>query len=377
MMKKVLVVGAGLSGLTFARLAAEDGYQVDIIEQRDHIGGLCISSVDKNTGVNIHVYGPHIFHTNRREVADFISRFTDLNNYVHRVWARHKGRYYDYPINLHTINKFFGTNYSPVEACGFLETVRMKKSEYHHFEDYLLGLMGDRLYQAFIKNYTRKQWGMSPSELTVSAACRIPVTYSEDSRFFKDTHQGIPEKGYEALFEKMSDHKRIQILLKTPFEKFKENWKKKYTCLIYTGSIDDYFKGVHGWLPYRSVKFEKSEGNWPIIQNAVINECDYHIPYTRVHEPAYFSTDHAFKRSVCIKEYPCHPSNPHERYYPVLTRESTVRLKKYLQLAALEEKVTFLGRLGTFKYLNMDEAIHQAMHAYKISGLKTQQPGGR
>ena len=362
---KILVVGAGFAGATFARLAADDGIQVDIIDQRPHIGGNSYSYADEKTGIEIHKYGPHIFHTGNGRVFDFISRFTRLNGYVHRVKAKYQGQTFVFPINLDTINQFFKTNFSSVQARQFIARKQIRLKTVESFEDFMLQSIGLDLYEAFFKEYTIKQWGRHPSCVPMSTAMRIPIRFDNDDTCFPDEYQGIPENGYQNLFDRMLAHENIRVLLGQTFKK--SIWRKNYHCLIYTGSIDEYFDRIYGDLPYRSVRFEEIRDEGFVQDRAVINYCDRSISYTRIHEHKHFTPDKKFSRTLAFREYPCDPQDQDGRYYPVESKESKMMLKKYNQRAKKEKNVIFIGRLGSFQYLNMDQVIEQAMLAYEQS----------
>ena len=365
--KHILVVGAGFSGATFARLAAEDDVRVDVIDRRDHIGGNCFSYEDGETGVEVHKYGPHIFHTCNESVFRFVSRFTNLNPFVHRVKAVCQGRDYPLPVNLDTINTFFGENLTPDEARVFIEEKRVRFPRITNFQEYVLDALGRELYEAFYHGYTLKQWGLDPCEIPVSTARRLPVRFDRDDRYFTDPHQGIPDRGYGALFENLLDHEKIRIILGCSHGEMK-GWQKKYDLMVFTGSIDEYFDYRFGELPYRSVRFEKMVA--PDIQGcAVVNYCDAATPFTRIHEHRYFTPDRSFSKSIGFREFSHGTTSRSQPFYPIETRESRSLLKAYQGLAVDEEKVIFLGRLGNFQYLNMDQVIEGGMRAYGRSGL--------
>ncbi|MCD4677999.1 MAG: UDP-galactopyranose mutase [Desulfobacula sp.] len=368
---KILVVGAGFAGATFARLAADDGIQVDIIDQRPHIGGNSYSYADEKTGIEIHKYGPHIFHTDNSRVFDFISRFTRLNGYVHRVKAKYQEQTFAFPINLDTINQFFNTHFSPVQARQFITKKQIRLKTVENFEDFMLQSIGRDLYEAFFKGYTIKQWGRHPSCVPISTAMRIPIRFNNDDIcFFPDRYQGIPENGYQALFDRMLGHENIRILLGVAFKKFKRSiWRKDYNYLVYTGSIDEYFNRIYGELSYRSLRFEEIRDKGFIQDRAVINYCSQSIPYTRIHEHKHFTPDKKFSHTLAFREYPCDPRDQDGRYYPVESKENKMILKKYSQYANKEKNVIFIGRLGSFQYLNMDQVIGQAMLAYEQSKI--------
>lgn len=364
----LLVIGAGFAGATFARLAAEDGIKVSIIDKRDHIGGNSYSFLDKKTGIEIHKYGPHIFHTNSDVVFKFISRFTDLNSYVNRVKGISNGQIYSLPINLHTINQFFGKCLSPTEAKRFIETQRVEFSEIKNFEEYVLNSVGNDLYEAFFRDYTIKQWGIEPSKIPISTAKRLPLRFNYNDNYFDDKYQGIPEKGYGKLFEAIIGHENIKISLSCDYNDLRHSWRKKYDFLVFTGSIDEYFNYKYGELPYRTVAFEKIRA--PEIQgNAVINYCDSSVKYTRIHEHKYFMPEKQYSNSIAFKEYSDETNSKYNPFYPVENQKSSEMMLNYSKLAQCEKNVLFLGRLGSFKYLNMDQVIANSMEAYRRSNI--------
>ena len=331
-MKRVLIVGSGFAGSTFARLAAEKGIEVHVIDQKDHIGGNCYSYSDVETGIEIHKYGPHIFHTNYEEVYEFISRFTKFNNYVNRVKAVSNNKVYSLPINLHTINQFFGKNLSPKEAEEFIDGKRVKFDEISNFKEFVLNSLGYELYKAFFRDYTIKQWGKPPEEIPLSTAKRLPIRYNYNDNYFNDKYQGIPTNGYGSVFERILDHKNITITLNTSFTDVKNKWKNEYDYLIFTGSIDLYFDYCHGYLPYRTVWFEEIR-DCEIQGNAVINYSDMSVPYTRIHEHKYFTPEKEFKKSVAFKEFSKKTDSQNNPYYAIENYESKLLIEKYNKLA--------------------------------------------
>ncbi len=362
-MKKILIVGAGYGGAVFGRLAAEDNHVVEIIDKKDHAGGHSYSYPDPETGVEIQKYGPHIFHTNYEDVYRFIKRFTALNNFINRVKAVYNDRVYSMPVNLHTINQFFGRNFSPPEAKAFIESKQLHFEKVTNFKEAVLSSLGEELYAAFFRDYTIKQWGVQPEEIAVSTAKRLPVRYNYDDNYFNDKYQGIPVDGYGTLFKKMLDHKNITLNLKTPFDAVKSTWKKKYDMLVYTGSIDEYFDYCFGALPYRTIKFERIVDR-EIQGNAVINYTDISVPFTRIHEHKWFTPERSFEKSVAFKEYSAATDSRKAPYYPVENENSLQLYQQYKKLAKREERLLLIGRLAQFKYFNMDQVTKSSMDAY-------------
>ena len=363
-MKKALIIGSGFAGATSSRFLAESNFNIDLIERRNHIGGNSYSYKDVKTGIEIHKYGPHIFHTNSKMVYEFITQFTKFSNFVNRVKAEHNGRIYSLPINLHTINQFFGKAMSPNEAKNFIESKRVKIEKATNFKEFILNSIGWDLYEAFFKNYTIKQWGIKPEKIQVSTAKRLSIRYNYNDNYFDDKFQGIPIGGYGKLFENMLDHKNITIHLNTPFDEKLRNLKNKYDLIIFTGSIDEYYNYKYGYLPYRGVRFEEIRGN-EIQGNAVINYTDMTPKFTRIHEHKYFTPDKYFKNSIAFREFSNSANNTHDRYYPIVNDASQKIFEKYIKHAKKEKNVVFLGRLGKFKYYNMDQVVETSINCIK------------
>lgn len=363
-MKKILIVGTGYSGAVFARLAAEDGNHIVIIDKNSHIGGHSYSYQDEETGVEIQKYGPHIFHTNFEDVYSFITQFTKLNNFTNRVKAVYKNRVYSLPINLHTINQFFDKNFSPIEAQKFIKKKQIKFDEITNFEEAVLNAIGVELYEAFFRDYTKKQWGVDPREIIVSTAKRLPVRYNYNDNYFNDKYQGIPIDGYGNLFRNMLDHENIEVILGTTFKEFRNNWRKDFNYLVYTGSIDNYFDYCFGALPYRTIRFEKIVGE-EILGNAVVNFTEMSVDYTRIHEHKWFTPERQFQKSVAFKEFSDHTDSRNKPFYPIENEESSLLYDQYKALAEKEKNLLFLGRLAQFKYYNMDQVTKVSMDAYE------------
>ena len=314
-------MGAGFAGATFARLAADAGYSVHIIDKRDHIGGNCYSYKDEETGVEVHKYGPHIFHTNSKEIWDFVNRFSRFNNYVNRVKANYKGRIYSLPINLHTINQFFNKAFNPKQAEEFINKIRINKNKIDNFEDFITNSLGIELYEAFYKYYTIKQWGTNPKNIQLSIAKRLPIRFNYDDNYFNDIYQGIPVDGYTKLFERMLNLEGIKLMLNTDFSEYIRNWRDYYKKLVYTGSIDEYFGYMFGYLPYRTVTFKEIRDK-EILGVSNINFTDMTVPFTRIHEHKWFTPEKKFDKSIGFEEYSHATDSRKEPYYPVRNRES-------------------------------------------------------
>lgn len=355
----IAIVGAGLSGAVIARELAEQGHSVSVFESRDHIAGNCHTERDGDTGVMVHVYGPHIFHTDDREVWDYVNRFERFMPYQNRVKTTSRGRVYSLPINLLTINQFFGTTLRPDEARDFIaERADTSIVEPVTFEEQALRFVGPELYDAFFKGYTQKQWGCSPTELPASILKRLPVRFNYDDNYFFHTYQGMPENGYTAMIGKILDHASISVTLSTPFER---NRKSDYRHTFYSGPLDAYFDHEFGRLGYRTLDFERFTYQGDYQGCAVMNYGDVDVPYTRITEHKHFSPWETHEGSVCYREFSreCGPNDI--PYYPIRLVKEKEQLAAYEALAKAESDVTFVGRLGTYRYLDMDVTIREAL----------------
>ena len=359
----VLIVGAGFAGAVLAeRLAAGAGQRVLVVDRRPHIGGNAYDCQDA-AGVLIHPYGPHIFHTNSARVFEYLSRFTSWRPYEHRVRAQVRTRVgtdeqLPVPINRTTVNRFFGVSLTEAEVAGFLAARAQPAQEVRTSADVVLGTVGPELYRAFFQGYTQKQWGLDPSELDRSVTARVPTRTSDDDRYFLDQYQAMPAEGYTQLFERMLDHPNITVRLETDFSSIDP---ASYDRLIYTGPVDAYFGYRYGPLPYRSLRFEHTTHAANIIQDvAVINYPDPAVAHTRVTEFKQLTGQAHPHTSLCT-EYPAAEGDP---YYPIPRPENAELYRKYQALADATSAVTFVGRLATYKYYNMDQVIAQALATY-------------
>lgn len=358
-----LVIGAGFAGATIAeRLAAHAGKRVLICDKRNHIGGNAYDYYNDD-GVLIHKYGPHIFHTNSAEVFGYLSRFTEWRPYEHRVRACVDGQLLPIPINLDTVNQLYGTQYTSFELEAFFQSVAEPRHPIRTSEDVVVSRVGRELYEKFFRNYTRKQWGLDPSELDSSVIARVPVRTNRDDRYFTDTYQAMPLHGYTRMFERILDHPNIHVLLNADYREIKE--LVPHRQLIYTGPVDEYFDYCFGRLPYRSLRFQWETRDVRVAQPApVINYPNDHL-YTRVTEMKYLSGQDHPKTSL-VYEFPTDQGDP---YYPIPTPGNAALYAKYQQLANMTPEVQFLGRLGTYKYYNMDQVVAQALAVYaKVAG---------
>lgn len=360
-----LIVGAGFAGSVLAeRLANGSDKRVLICDKRPHIGGNAYDHYNDD-GILIHKYGPHIFHTNSREVFDYLSRFTEWREYQHRVLACVDGMLVPIPINLDTINKLYGVNLTAFEVKDFFEKVREKREHIKTSEDVVVNAVGKELYEKFFKNYTRKQWGLDPSELDASVTARVPTRTNRDDRYFTDTYQAMPLHGYTRLFENMLDSPNIKIMLNCDYREIEKEFSFKE--MIYTGPVDDFFDYRYGKLPYRSLDFKHETKDVEQYQPAPVVNYPNEQLYTRITEFKYLTGQKHNKTSV-VYEFPKGEGDP---YYPVPRKENADIYARYKALADARPDVHFVGRLATYKYYNMDQIVAQALTVYsKIAGAK-------
>jgi UDP-galactopyranose mutase len=360
-----LIVGAGFAGSVLAeRLASVSNKKVLICDKRPHIGGNAYDHYNEH-GVLVHKYGPHIFHTNSREVFDYLSRFTEWRPYEHRVQASVDGQLVPMPINLDTINKLYGLSLTSFQLEEFFKSVAEPREQLRTSEDVVVSKVGRELYEKFFRNYTRKQWDLDPSELDASVTSRVPVRTNRDDRYFTDTFQAMPLHGYTRMFERMLDHPNIKVMLNCDYREIADEFK--YREMIYTGPVDAFFDYRYGKLPYRSLEFKHETHNVERFQPApVVNFPNEHA-YTRVTEFKYLTGQEHPKTSV-VYEYPQAEGDP---YYPVPRKENAELYTKYKALADSTPGVRFVGRLATYRYYNMDQIVAQALTTYsKMSGAK-------
>ena len=356
-----LVVGAGFAGSVMAeRLARDAGYRVLIVDRRPHIAGNAYDCVD-DAGILIHQYGPHIFHTNSGEIAAYLSQFTDWRPYEHRVLAHVNGKDVPIPINRQTLNQIYDLSLSTdEEAAAFLASKAEPVANITNSEDVVVSAVGRDLYEKFFRGYTRKQWGLDPSELDKAVTSRVPTRTNLDDRYFTDSFQKLPLNGYTKMFERMLDHPNIDVRLGVDFEAIKQD--VQYDRLIYTGPIDEYFKFQFGKLPYRSLQFKHETHDREWFQNAaVVNYPDESVAHTRITEYKHLTGQTADSTSITY-EYPSSDGDP---YYPIPRAENQRLYKQYEQLANAEPHTTFVGRLATYRYYNMDQVVGQALTRYK------------
>ena len=354
-----LIVGAGFAGSVLAeRLASQLNQKVMLLDKRNHIGGNAYDLYNED-GILIHQYGPHIFHTNSPEVFEYLSRFTEWRPYQHKVLASVDGQHVPMPINLDTINKLYGTNMTSFQLKEFFESVAEERESIQTSEYVIVSKIGRELYEKFFRNYTRKQWGLYPSELDSSVTARVTTRTNRDDRYFTDRYQVMPLHGYTRMFEKMLAHPNIKVLLNTDYREV-EQWLP-FRELIYTGPVDEFFDYCYGKLPYRSLEFEFKTFHMPVYQPAAVVNYPNEYEYTRVTEFKYLTGQEHPKTSV-VYEYPRAEGDP---YYPVPRPENTQVYKQYKVLADATENVHFVGRLATYKYYNMDQVVAQALTLFK------------
>jgi len=365
----LVVVGSGFFGLTIAeRCADELGLKVLVLDRRPHIGGNAYSETDPETGIEVHRYGAHLFHTSNRSVWDYANRFTGFTGYQHRVYTRHQGQVYPMPINLGTINQFFDAAYSPDEARALIkeQSAELGDKEPENFVEKGVSLIGRPLYEAFIAHYTAKQWQTDPEQLSADIISRLPVRYTYDNRYFNDTYEGLPVDGYTAWLERMADHPNIEVRLDTDFFDLSDELKGTVP-IVYTGPVDEYFGNCEGELSWRTLDFEREVVESGDFQGTpVMNYPDPEVPFTRIHEFRHFhpERDYPHDKTVIMREFSRFAEKGDEPYYPVNTAEDRAKLLRYRELAEQEPLVLFGGRLGTYKYLDMHMAIGSALSMF-------------
>ncbi len=354
------IVGAGFSGAVVARQLAEAGHRVAVFDTRSHVAGNCYTQRHE-TGVMLHVYGPHIFHTQHEHVWAYINRFGVMKPYNHKVKALSGGKMYSLPVNLRTINQFFGTSFNAAEAEAFIESKSDKTiTSPVTFEDQGLKFVGRELYEAFFAGYTKKQWGVDPTELPASILARLPVRFTDDDSYFNHPYQAIPEHGYTPIVEAILDHPQIKVSLNTVFVK---SQCAQYDHVFWTGPIDAYFGYEHGRLGYRTLDFEQQVSDGDFQGCPVVNYCDEDVPFTRITEHKHFAPWETHERTVTYREFSRLAGPNDTPYYPIRLVKEKEQLLNYVQLARQEQGVTFLGRLGTYRYLDMDVTIFEALAA--------------
>ena len=363
-----LVVGAGFAGSILAeRLANGSDKRILICDKRPHIAGNAYDFYNDD-GILIHKYGPHIFHTNSGEVFEYLSRFTEWREYQHTVLASVDGMLVPIPINLNTINKLYGLNLNALEVEGFLKKVREKREPIRTSEDVVVNAVGRELYEKFFRGYTRKQWGLDPSELDSCVTARVPTRTNRDDRYFTDTYQAMPLRGYTRMFEKILDSPNIKVMLNCDYREIAEEFS--FREMVYTGPIDEFFDYRYGKLPYRSLEFKHETKDTETYQPAPVVNYPNEQPYTRVTEFKYL-TGQEHKKTSIVYEFPQAEGDP---YYPIPRKENTEIYARYRLLADARQDVHFVGRLATYRYYNMDQVVAQSLTEYsKIAGVRRAQ----
>lgn len=358
-MNNILIVGAGFSGAVIGRELADADYAVTIIDQRSHIAGNCYTKRDAETGVMVHVYGPHIFHTDDTEVWNYVNHFSPFMPYKNQVKSTVANRVYQLPVNLHTINQFFGTAMHPDEARQFIAAKAATQiSDPQTFEEQGLRFVGEELYHAFFHGYTKKQWGCEPSELPASILKRLPLRFNYDDNYFFHRYQGMPENGYTPLVEAILQHPNISLNLNTTFT---QEMADGFDHVFYSGPLDSYFDYSEGRLGYRTLDFERFTYQGDYQGCAVMNYGDESIPYTRITEHKHFSPWEQHESSVCYREFSRTCGVNDIPYYPIRLVTEKQQLTRYVEKAKNTQGVSFVGRLGTYRYLDMDVTIREAL----------------
>ncbi|MCG9728310.1 UDP-galactopyranose mutase [Shewanella sp. Isolate13] len=361
---KIGIAGAGFSGAVIANELANAGHQITVYEPRQHIAGNCYSSRDDESNIMLHHFGPHIFHTDKAHIWQYVTQLSQFMPFTNRVKAMTQGQVYSLPINLHTINQFFKKQMSPTEAEQFLASQADSSiEEASNFEEQAHKLIGKQLYQAFFKDYTIKQWGRSPATLPASILKRLPVRFNYDDNYFNHPFQGMPIEGYTPLIEKLLAHPNIRLRLNSTFD---ASMKCDYDHVFFSGPLDAYFDFQLGRLPYRTLDFHKETHTGDYQGNAVVNYCDNRQAYTRISEHKHFTPWESHSHTVIFKEYSREASPEDLPYYPVRLSDDNSLLEQYIALAKQQKNITFVGRLGTYRYLDMDVTIDEALTASKL-----------
>jgi UDP-galactopyranose mutase len=365
----LVVVGAGLFGLTVAEQAACQGARVVILEKRDHLGGNAYSYVEPSSGIEVHKYGSHLFHTSSKKVWEYVNRFTSFNEYKHQVYTTHKGKVYSMPINLETMCSFFGLALTPKEASKLIsEKTRPFRTENpSNLEEKALSLVGSELYEAFIKGYTHKQWETDPINLPSETITRLPVRFTFNNRYFSDTWEGLPLEGYSRWFDSMVDHKNIEVNLNSDFFQLRK-FIPDSTLIVYSGPLDRYFNYSQGELGWRTLDLDlkvKEVGDFQ--GTAVMNYSDTEVPFTRIHEFRHLHPERKYQseRTVVMYEFSRVAQSSDEPYYPINTSADRALVQRYRELASKQRNVIFGGRLGSYQYLDMHMAIASALTVFE------------
>ena len=369
----LIVVGSGFFGLTVAeRVASQLDRRVLVLDRRHHIGGNAYSETEPETGIEVHRYGAHLFHTSNKRVWDYVTAFTGFTGYQHRVFTIYQGRVYPMPVNLATICEYFGEYLTPGRARALVaqQAAEIEGKDAANFEEKAISLIGRPLYEAFVKGYTAKQWQTDPTELPAAIISRLPVRYTFNNRYFNDTYEGLPVQGYTAWLDRMADHPKIEVALNTDWFDVRGTLPGNVP-VVYTGPLDSYFDYAEGELGWRTLDFEQEVVSdcGDFQGTPVMNYADLDVPYTRIHEFRHFHPERDYRsdKTVIFREYSRFAQRGDEPYYPINTAEDRAKLERYRELARKEtanHKVLFGGRLGTYKYLDMHMAIGSALSMY-------------
>lgn len=355
MKRKVLIVGAGLSGSVLSRQLAEAGVACVVIEKQPFVGGLCHSCRDEETGVDMHVFGPHIFNTSNECVWEYVQRFDRFCPWVNRVKACNRRGVFSFPVNLHTINQLFGKQFSPAEARRFIESLQDKRFPHpKNAEEKLLSLVGAEIYETFFKGYTTKQWGVSPAAMPADILKRIPVRFNYDDNYYNSKYQGFPMSGYTQWISRILDHPLITVLTATRYE---HGMRDAYDHVFFAGPIDEYFLYAEGELTYRTVEFQVIRGKGDLQGCGCMNYSDLSVPYTRSHQHNFFSPWEHHDSSLLMQEFSRACKRTSHKIYPVRQQRDMELLARYIKRAEAEQGVSFIGRLGCYRYLDMQQCI--------------------
>ncbi len=363
-MSEIGIVGAGYSGAVIADLLARRGFQVTVFDLRDHVGGHSHTERDPETDVMIHTYGPHIFHTDNEEVWQYVQKFASFKAFTNRVKSTVGGKVFSLPVNLHTINQFFNRSFRPDEAQAYISKIADSTiTDPQTFEEQALRFIGRDLYEAFFKGYTKKQWGCDPNDLPASILKRLPIRFNYNDNYYSHKYQGIPEDGYTKLIEKILDHPNITVRLNQSFQRKQLD---TFFHVFYSGPIDAFFEYSLGRLEYRTLHFDRFVCQGDYQGCAVMNYGDEEVPYTRITEHKHFAPWEEHTASVCYREYSRNCEQDDTPYYPIPFANNTTKLDEYIALANKQKGMSFLGRLGTYRYLDMDVTIREAMNAARM-----------
>lgn len=361
-----LIVGAGFSGAVLAReLASNIPCKILVLEERKHVGGNCHTERDSATGIMIHVYGPHIFNTNSARVWEYVNRFGKFCPFINRVKACTPRGVFSLPINLHTINQFFGRTFNPTEARAFIESLGDKKIvEPKNFEEQALKMLGRDLYETFFAGYTRKHWGCDPTELPATILKRLPVRFNYDDSYYDKKYQGIPKEGYSSVIERLLDHPSVEVQIGTPYRR--EDDQRQFDHVFYTGAIDAFFDHSLGRLGYRTVTFERIDSRGDYQGNPVINYPALNVPWTRIHEHKHFTPWERHELTVAFREYSKETEPGDLPFYPKRLVPDRKLLLDYRAMAEAVKRVSFLGRLATYRYMDMETVIDEALEFAEV-----------